>query len=242
MLRKDWDKHVVQAEEVARTPGFRELRDVILELAGPRSGDRVLDLGAGTGLLTLSVAPRAERVWSLDISGAMCEYLRAKAASAGAENVQTIHGSAVSVPLMDASVELVVSNYCFHHLTRQEKERALGEVERVLVPGGRFVMGDMMFGVGLGRARDRQVIGRKALAMLAKGPAGLLRLLTNAVRVTFGRGERPARADWWETALADTGFVGVSVRPMAHEGGVATARKRALPSESSLAATSSASA
>lgn len=77
-LHKDWDKHVVHAEEVARTPGFLDLRDSILEHAEPLPGDRVLDVGAGTGLVTLALAPRVARVWALDISPAMCDYLRTK--------------------------------------------------------------------------------------------------------------------------------------------------------------------
>lgn len=50
-ITKNWDQHVVDAEEVARGAGFRALRDRIVELAAPRPDDVVVDVGAGTGLL-----------------------------------------------------------------------------------------------------------------------------------------------------------------------------------------------
>jgi ubiquinone/menaquinone biosynthesis C-methylase UbiE len=163
-LTKVWDHHVSDAEEIARSAGFRGLRDRILELAGPRADDRVVDIGAGTGLLTLPAAEQTAHVWAIDIAPPMCEYLRTKAASGGLDNVDVAVASAVSLPLVDESADLVVSNYCFHHLDDAGKERALREAERVLVPGGRLVFGDMMFRVGLADARDREVVSAKVRA------------------------------------------------------------------------------
>ena len=224
-LTKVWDHHVGDAEEIARSAGFQALRDRILELAQPQPGDRVVDIGAGTGLLTLPLAEQTAHVWAIDIAPAMCEYLRTKAASAELENVDVAVASAVSLPLVDASAELVVSNYCFHHLDDAGKERALREAARVLVPGGRFVFGDMMFRVGVADARDREVVSAKVRAMLRKGPRGVLRLAKNGLRFASGTWEQPARAQWWEGALARCGFVDVRVDVLAHEGGIAFARK-----------------
>jgi ubiquinone/menaquinone biosynthesis C-methylase UbiE len=216
---------VVSAEEVARSDAFGALRDDIVRLAEPLPSDVVVDLGAGTGLLTLALAPDVERVWAVDISRPMCDYLGTKAASAGYDNVETVAASVISLPLADGFADLVVSNYCLHHLSDEDKVRALNEVLRVLRPGGRFVFADMMFRVSLSEPRDRRVIVTKVRRMLRMGPRGVARLAKNALRYVTRRWEHPARVDWWRSALVRTGFVAVSVEAQHHEGGIAQAQR-----------------
>ncbi len=224
-MTERWVEHVVRTEEVARSHGFGVLRDRILELAAPLADERCVDVGAGTGLLTLPLAERAGRVWAIDISQAMCDYVGAKIVSAGLNNVTVIATSAVSLPLVDESVDLVVSNYCLHHLGDADKRRALAEILRVLRPGGRLVFADMMFRLSVRERRDRRVVASKVCMLVRKGPAGIARLGRNALRVAAGRWEKPARGQWWAAALTQAGFSDVSVVVLDHEGGIATARK-----------------
>jgi ubiquinone/menaquinone biosynthesis C-methylase UbiE len=127
--------------------------------------------------------------------------------------------------LVDASADVVVSNYCFHELDHADKERAVAEAFRVLRPGGRLVFGDMMFRVSVSDRRDRRVVLAKVRRLLSKGPSGLLRLLKNAFRFIGGRWERPVRAPWWEAALRRAGFEDVEVEVLIHEGGIASGRR-----------------
>jgi ubiquinone/menaquinone biosynthesis C-methylase UbiE len=154
----------------------------------------------------------------------MSEYLRVKASSAELDNVETVTASAVSLPLVDGVADLVVSNYCLHELRRADKYRALAEARRVLKPGGRLVMGDMMFSLNPVQSRDRRVVAGKLRQLASRGLPGLWRLLKNAARLAGGRWEYPANAAWWGEALAQSGFRDVRIEVLAHEGGIAIAQ------------------
>jgi ubiquinone/menaquinone biosynthesis C-methylase UbiE len=203
------------------------MRAHVIAAGDPRATDTVADLGAGTGLLTLGLAERVDTVWAIDRSRAMGDYLAAKAASADADNVRVVHASVTSIPLVDESVDLVVSSYCFHELSDADKRRALAEVFRIAVPGGRVVIADMMFSLFGGTARDRRVIGSKVRQLLARGAPGAVRLAKNALRLVAGRWERPVSPAWWERALAEAGFEDVRVPTHEHEIGIAAARRPA---------------
>jgi len=212
---------------MADSPAFQALRDRILMLAWLNPNDRLLDIGTGTGLLAQAAAPQVARVIALDDSGAMCSHLEQKFTRLQITNAEILHNTATDLQLADAAVDVVLSNYCFHHLCDSDKGRALAEIMRVLRPGGRLVFADMMFRIGITDRRDRFVILLMAKRMVRHGPAGLLRLLKNAVRILAGRWEHPASVEWWRAALLNAGFVEVDVRALEHEGGIAFARKPA---------------
>jgi ubiquinone/menaquinone biosynthesis C-methylase UbiE len=210
---------------IARSAGFCELRDRIVELAEPQTADVVVDIGSGTGLLSLAFAERTARVWAIDSSPAMTEYLRVKATSAGLDNVEAVLASAVTLPLVDHLADLVVSNYCLHELRSADKDRALAEAIRVLKPGGRLVIGDMMFSFNPMEPRARHVVSVKLRTLTRRGLPGVLRLLKNVALLASGRGEHPANASWWNEALKRSGFHHIKIEVLAHEGGIAIAER-----------------
>jgi ubiquinone/menaquinone biosynthesis C-methylase UbiE len=224
MTSKNWDSRVADAELIARSAGFCALRDRIVELAAPQAADTVVDIGSGTGLLSLAFAERTARVWAVDSSPAMNRYLRTKAASSDLDNVRTVLASAVSLPLVDGVADLVVSNYCLHELRRDDKRRALDEARRVLKPGGRLLIGDMMFSLNPLAARDRRVVSVALRKLARRGLPGIWRLMKNAGRLASGRWEHPASASWWQEALERSGFQDVRLEMLAHEGGIVVAR------------------
>lgn len=222
--QRRWDDAVEPWEQVAASPAFQRLKERILTVAAPRWEDHVVDLGAGTGLLALSLAPLVESVTAVDASNAMLERLADRAATQRLPNVTTVAADLRTLPLPDESATLVVSNYAFHHLDDAGKALALSEARRVLAPGGRLVVCDMMFALTLSR-RDRAIVASKIRLLLRQGPAGLVRLSRNAFRLAAGRWEQPAPAERWRDLLTERRFASVTVETLAHEGGIAYARR-----------------
>jgi ubiquinone/menaquinone biosynthesis C-methylase UbiE len=216
----EWNARVDAWEQVAASPAFLRLRDALLERARPAAGEVVLDLGCGTGLAALAAAPHCATVHALDASGDMLRRLAERAGAAGFENVELILGDMRRIPLPDRSVDLVMSNYALHHLGDDGKELAIAEALRVLRPGGRLVVVDMMFQLTLG-ARDRRIVAQKVALMVRAGPAGVARLVRNGWRVARGTWEHPASLEWWAQMLERRGLVAVEVVPLEHEAGLA---------------------
>lgn len=201
----------------------------MIALAELAAGDRVLDIGACTGLLTLAAAPQVAHVTAIDISATMCAALQARIQSSQLANVDVRVADAIDLPLPDAGYDVAVSNYCLHHLADDQELVALSEIARVLRSGGRVVIGDMMFEIGVRTARDCAVLARVVGSQLRRGPAGVVRLVRNTARLLTGCSEHPATAEWWSSALHQTGFVDVRAWTLAHEGGIALGYRLPLP-------------
>ncbi|HEY2237625.1 MAG TPA: arsenite methyltransferase [Streptosporangiaceae bacterium] len=161
-----------------------------LAVAELRAGDTVLDLGSGGGIDVLLSGRRvgpSGQAYGLDMTGEMLDLARANAAEAGAANVEFLEGHIEAIPLPAAAVDVIISN-CVINLSG-DKQAVFAESFRVLRPGGRFGVSDILGDDGLTEA-ERRERGR---------PVGCL-----AGVLSFGE---------YRDGLARAGFAGITITP-----------------------------
>jgi SAM-dependent methyltransferase len=158
-------------------------------VADLHEGETVLDLGSGAGADVLISARRVAptgRAIGLDMTDEMLVLARENAARAGLPNAEFVKGYIEAIPLPDASVDVVISN-CVINLAA-DKTRVLREVGRVLRPGGRFAVSDVIADPGMDEATRAD-----------------MQQWTGCVAGALTRAE-------YETALAAAGLTDVEVR------------------------------
>ncbi|MFI5235396.1 MAG: arsenite methyltransferase [Gemmatimonadales bacterium] len=159
-------------------------------LAELKPGDVVLDLGSGGGIDVLLSARRvgpAGKAYGLDMTDEMLTLARANQAKAGLDNVEFLKGEIEQIPLPDASVDVIISN-CVINLSG-DKRKVIREAFRVLKPGGRFAVSDVVV------RGEIPVPVRKSLELWVGCVAGALE------EVTFLK------------LLKDAGFIDAAIEP-----------------------------
>jgi arsenite methyltransferase len=194
-LGVDWTGGGYSAEELGGLPeavGAASLgcgNPTALATLSP--GEVVLDLGSGGGIDVLLSAKRVSpggKAYGLDMTDEMLELAEKNRAEAGAENVEFLKGHIEDIPLPEDHVDVVISN-CVINLST-DKPRVISEAFRVLKPGGRLAVSDMVF------------LGDKG-----KLPAELVRSMEAWSGCVSGALEK----DEYEELLREAGFEEVSV-------------------------------
>jgi ubiquinone/menaquinone biosynthesis C-methylase UbiE len=130
----------------------------LLSYVEPRRDDTVLDVAAGTGLVARALAADVAHVTAVDSTAAMIEQGRARAGAEGHTNLDFVSGSAEDLPFADASFTLVVTRFSLHHFA--DPTPAVDEMVRVLRPGGRIVVKDLVASADSGVAARQDHVER----------------------------------------------------------------------------------
>ena len=200
----------------------------VLEAADVSPEAQVVDLGCGTGQISLPLALQGAQVLAVDVSSAMVRRLRSEARRRGALSLEGLALPIEELVLPPGSVDLVVSSYALHHLRDPDKARLVTAAYGWLRPGGRLVVADMMFGRGASR-RDRAIIRSKVAALAKKGPGGWWRIAKNAARYLLRAQERPVSMEAWTAMLTRSGFAQVTAGTIVAEAGLVAGRRPESP-------------
>jgi putative AdoMet-dependent methyltransferase len=121
---------------------YHRVLDKIVEYAElpDNNYSQALDIGIGTGNLACLFLQYGLEVIGIDPSAEMLKICHRKH-----PEIPVIPGDFLDIPLAVQSTDLIVSSYAFHHLTAEEKAEAVLEMKRVLRPGGRIIIADLMF-------------------------------------------------------------------------------------------------
>lgn len=161
----DYDEDVQQEADPIRSGYQKLLRWVAAQVRDVSDGP-ILELGSGTGNLTVRL-PTAVDLVCVDISEEMTRRLRAKLTGDRAVRIEIADVLAFVRRAPARAFAAVVSTYTLHHLEEDEKADFLVELERILQPGGLFVVGDLMFENADARSRrvsDERADGNHELA------------------------------------------------------------------------------
>lgn len=149
---------------VRMTTRERRVKQQLLRSADILPGTTVLDLGCGTGTMTIWLKQHypSVKVIGLDADPAILEIARTKAERAGVD-ITFLEANATDIPLPDGAMQSVVSSLFFHHLRTEQKRAVLAEVLRILQPGGELHISDW------GRPSNRLMRGLFLIVQMLDG-------------------------------------------------------------------------
>jgi ubiquinone/menaquinone biosynthesis C-methylase UbiE len=169
--REYFDRRAPGYESGRRWRFLREPQAEAIAALGLQPGDRLLDVGCGTGLAVREAAPRVARAVGVDLAAKMIE--RAHELAEGLVHAEFLVGDSEHLPFADGEFTAVLCTSSFHHYP--DPGRAAREMARVLAPGGRLALGDVnrdrFFMVALdwlGRLVERGHVGVRSSAEIGR--------------------------------------------------------------------------
>ena len=148
IMKSQMEKMVPSYDSYMRKMTFgreRALRATTVSLAQVKPGDSVLEIGCGTGTLTLAAKRQAGssgKVFGIDIIPGMIELSQHKAAQAG-EEITFQLGSIDEIPFSENQFDVVMCSFMIFHMSEKVRRKGIAEIFRVLKPQGRFLVVDL---------------------------------------------------------------------------------------------------
>ena len=140
-IQKQFDAH---GEAYIRLPSVAEekLLDAIVRISRVTPEERVLDVASGPGFIAMALSGACQEVVGIDVTENFLNFARAESTSRGLSNVTFEYGDVESMPFEDHAFDCAVCRSAFHHFPNPE--RVLAEMKRVVKPGGRLLIMDMI--------------------------------------------------------------------------------------------------
>ncbi|MBN1354433.1 MAG: class I SAM-dependent methyltransferase [Candidatus Omnitrophica bacterium] len=199
----------------------RKLLDLIIALSGVKRSDKVLDIGCGTGLLSLRFLRAADcRITGIDNSKEMLAIFKDKIRRLGLENRIKCETMDASCPSFEENAfDIIASTVTLHHL--KDKHKPLKKIYRALKPGGKLLIGDIDMDT-TGRHTDIKRLKRILevlkyewiYALRDAGIPAFIRMFDNGKKHIFNEGEYCLGFKQWADLCKAAGFKRVTVKPV----------------------------
>lgn len=210
----------------AAAAGLRKVRAAVVAAANARPGDRVVDLGCGTGQVALALAEAGARVLAVDGNQAALGRLAAAARQRPLPDLEVLVRPIDCLSLPARSADVIVTCYAMHRLRDADKDRLVSASFHWLKPGGTLIVADMMFGRGGSRA-DRAIIATKVRRLARRGLGGWWRIAKNGYRYLVRSQDHPASISAWTAMFARAGFERITASSVVNEAGLVVGRRPA---------------
>lgn len=216
---KDWSNEYDRT--LGKVPRHLSLLDKVVDVSGVKDGDNVLDIGCGTGLLSLKFLEKADCViTAMDNSPQMMAVFQEKVKKHGLENAVSFKlVDAISMTFKANSFDIVASTVTLHHV--KNKLPVIKKIRTILKPGGKFVLGEINVDCG-GDVTD--IIRMKRIlaylnaefiySMEGGGVVAFNRMYDNGKKHILRDGEFCINLNQWKAICLESGFKKVSVYPL----------------------------
>ena len=140
---KDYDKSVERSSMEYPFHGYYQVLNEVYNSIGEKLGRRILDVGFGTGLLTNKLYEDGAEIYGMDFSQGMIDIAKEKMPEG--TFIQWDFNAGVPPMLKEMTFDYIISSYAIHHLNDHKKVEFIGELKKLLKPGGKIIFADVAF-------------------------------------------------------------------------------------------------